>query len=173
MSTSAERRAANRWDVNVPMGYNPNGYYTQASDKKGHSAKITVKVPVNIAGEISTIVQSGKISELRTTQDFVRSAVVHYLHQLQAIIDDPDLERKITMWTIHDDAMKKRQAREQYTEMMVAVEEHIAHLSSTGQTAKLREYLSDLLDKSELAIPEEFRPEYEQNLEIRLRTIGR
>ena len=169
----ASDQAADRWGVSTPTGYNPLAFYTQASDKQGHSAKITVKLPVNVAGEVASAVQSGKIPDYKTTQDFLRDAVIHRLHAIQSQLDDPDLERKITMWTIANEALRKRQEREQYSEMIVAIEEEVTHLQTTGQTKKLRLYLNDLLDKAEIAIPEQFRVEYVANLNARLRTVGR
>ena len=173
MSSSAVDRAASKWDVTTPVGYNPNGFYTQASDGKGHSGKLTVKIPVNVAGEIANVYQSGKIPEIRNAQDFVRDAIIHRLHQLQPILDDPDLERQIGMWTISNEALRARQQREEFAEMMTAIDEQIAHLSVTRQTDKLREYLTELVDKAEIAIPPEFRAEFVQTINLQLKTIGR
>lgn len=171
--TTAQDKAASRWETTAPTGYSKSMFYTQASDKKGHSAKITVKFPVNVAGELASAVQSGKIPDYKTAQDFVRDAVIHRLHDIQGLIDDPDLERKITMWTIHNEALRARQQREEYIDMMAAIEEHIAHLVGTRQDKKLRAYIHDLLDKSDTAIPEEFRAGYVSDLNLRLKTIGR
>ncbi len=148
-------------------------FYTQASDKKGHTAKITVQFPVNVAGEIASAIQSGKIPEYKTAQDFVRDAVIHRLHHIQNLIDDPDLERKITMWTIHNEALRARQQREEYVDMMLAVEEHVAHLTSTRQDKRLREFLNDLLEKADIAIPDEFRASYVSDLTMRLKVVGK
>ena len=173
MAESASEKAASRWETTTPVGYNPNGFYTQASDKKGHSAKITVKVPVNVAGEIASAVASGRIGEYKTAQDFLRDAVIHRLHSIQPLLDDPDLERKITMWTINNEALRARQQREEYAEMWQAIQEHVTHLTNTRQDKKLRTYLNDLLDKTDIAIPEEFRADYLSELNTRLRTIGK
>lgn len=171
--SSARERAQSKWDVTTPIGYNPNAYYTQASDKKGHCAKFQVRVPVNVAGEIATVYQSGKIPEIRNAQDFIRDAIIHRLHQLQPILDDPDLERQIGMWTIANTALRARQAREEYAEMMTAIGEQVQHLQVTNQTDKLRSYLTELVDKTEIAIPPEFRQEYREEMNLRLKTIGR
>ncbi len=169
----ASDRAASRWEVSTPQGYNPLAHYTQASDKKGHSAKFTTKIPVNVAGEMSAAVQSGKIPEYKTIQDFMRDAIIHQLHRIQPILDDPELERKITMWTISNEALRARQEREGFAEMMTAIDEHVTHLQTTGQNKKLRAYLNDLMDKAEMAIPPEFRLEYTTSLNARLRTVGK
>ncbi len=173
MATSASDKAADRWQTSQPQGYNPNAYYTKASDTKGHSAKITVKVPVNVAGEISAAVQSGKIDGYKTVQDFVRDAVIHRLHFIEPILEDPDLKRKITMWTIHQDALRSKQQREEYADMMVAIVEHVSHLLSTRQDKKLRIYLVDLLDKAELAIPSQFLKEFQDDIRARLKATPR
>ncbi len=171
--SSARERAQSKWDVTTPIGYDPNAHYTQASDKKGHSANVQVRIPVNVAGEIATVYQSGKIPEIRNAQDFIRDAIIHRLHQLQPILDDPDLERQIGMWTIANTALRARQAREEYAEMMTAIGEQVQHLQVTNQTDKLRSYLTELVDKTEIAIPPEFRQEYREEMNLRLKTIGR
>ncbi len=171
--TTARDKASSRWETTTPVGYNPDMFYTQASDKKGHTAKITVQFPVNVAGEIASVTQSGKIPDYKTAQDFVRDAVIHRLHDIQGIIDDPDLERKIGMWTIHNEALKARQQREEYVNMMLAIEEHISHLTATRQDKRLREFLNDLLEKAEIAIPDEFRAGYVSDLTLRLKVIGK
>lgn len=171
--TKASDRAASRWEVTTPAGYNPSAYYTQASDKKGHTAKITVGLPVNVAGEISNVYMSGKIPEIRNAQDFIRDAVIHRLHDLQPILDDPELERQIGMWTIANAALRARRIREEYAEMIEAIEEQVMHLRATGQIDSLRVYLNDLIDKTDVAIPVEFRREFLDEMNLRLKTIGK
>ena len=172
VASSAQDKAVNRWGTTTPVGYSPDANYTQASDKQGHSAKLTVKLPVNVAGEVAAAVQSGKISDYKTAQDFIRDAVIHRLHYHAPTLDDQDIERKISMWTIHNDAMRAKQQREEYAEMMGSIEEHITHLSTTGQRKTLRDYLVDLLDKTELAIPEQFQVEYREFVRARLKIVG-
>ena len=152
-------------------GYDARHYYTQSSDSKGHHAKIQVKLPTNIAGEIARLVQSGVIPEYDTAQALVRDAVIHRLHEVNAWIKDEDLSRTITMWTIHNDAIHKASQREQFKEMMNGVDEHCQFLMNRGRNDGVREYVSDLLEKN-MAVPIELRTEYIANLEAKLKILG-
>ena len=152
-------------------GYDAKHYYTQSSDSKGHHAKVQVKVPTNIAGEIARLVQSGIIPEYDTAQALIRDAVIHRLHMVNEWVKDEGLTRTITMWTIHEDAIHKASQREQFKEMMVGVDEHCQFLLNRGRNADVRDYVSDLLEKNE-AVPPELRSEYIANLEAKLKVVG-
>ena len=152
-------------------GYDARSFYTQSSDSKGHHAKIQVKVPTNIAGEISRLVQSGVIPEYDTAQALIRDAIIHRLHHVNEWIKDEGLQRTITMWTIHEDAIHKANQREQFKEMMHSIDEHAQFLINRGNQDAAREYINDLLGKMD-AVPPEFRSEYIGNLEGKMKILG-
>lgn len=152
-------------------GYDARSFYTQSSDSKGHHAKIQVKIPTNIAGEISRLVQSGVIPEYDTAQALIRDAIVHRLHAVNEWIKDEGLRRTITMWTIHEDAIHKANQREQFKEMMHSIDEHSQFLINRGNQDAAREYVNDLLSKTD-AVPQEFRSEYIGNLEGKMKILG-
>jgi hypothetical protein len=152
-------------------GYDAKHYYTQSSDAKGHHAKMQIKVPTNIAGEIARLVQSGIIPEYDTAQAMVRDAIIHRLHMVNEWIKDEDLTRTITMWTIHEHAIAKASQREQFKEMMAGVDEHCQFLMNRGLNNDVREYVNDLLEKN-TAVPDELRAEYIANLEAKLKVVG-
>jgi len=152
-------------------GYDARNFYTQSSDSKGHHAKIQVKVPTNIAGEIARLVQSGVIPEYDTAQALIRDAIIHRLHDVNQWVKDEGLQRTITMWTIHEDAIHKANQRDQFKEMMHAIDEHAQFLINRGNQDAAREYVTDLLDKTD-AVPTEFRSEYIGNLEGKMKIFG-
>ena len=168
----ASDKAAAKWGTESAKGYRRDAYYTQASDKQGHSAKTTVKMPTNVAGEIHSLVASGKIPEYRTSVDFIRDAVIHRLHDLEGLVDDPSYSRRISMYVLHQDVMIKRQHREEYAEMMTAIEEEIQYLQNTRQGDKLRRYLVELLDNAEEAIPPEFLTDFTTRIRQALTIAG-
>jgi superfamily I DNA and RNA helicase len=172
VTANANDRAAKKWGTESTKGYRRDAFYTQASDRQGHSAKYQVKVPTNIAGELAAIIQSGKIPEYRTPQDIFRDALIHQLHYLERIVDDPEFSRRISMAIIHQDLMTKQSEREEFYVLMEAIKEEIAHLQTTGQGDKLRRYLVDLLDKAEEAIPQEFLADFNDEIRQRLRIAG-
>lgn len=70
------------WELEAPEAYSQNKFYTKATDGRGHSENVQVKLSPNIIGALSSIVQSKGIPEYRTIQDIIRDAVVHRLHYL-------------------------------------------------------------------------------------------
>lgn len=159
------------WDTQETDGYDSHKFYTQASDRKGHAAKIQVKLPTNIAGEIARLVQSGVITEYSTSQAFIRDAVIHRLETVNQWIHDGRLEKTISMWTIHNDALRKTQERETFQSMMREIGDHCQHLLNTGRQDDLRDYVENLLGQA-ITIPVEFRTEFIGDLEGRLKLIG-
>lgn len=90
--------ARSSWSLEDDEGwYDEKKFYTYTEDKKGHSAKIALVVPKNIAGVVQKIVGSNRVPELRSTQDFYRSAIFHYAHKVGRWIDDEELIEQSTV----------------------------------------------------------------------------
>ena len=62
--------------------YDPNEFYTASADRRGHSDTFYVKVPPYVASALSQFIQSGKVPQYKTVQDFIRDAIVHRIHYL-------------------------------------------------------------------------------------------
>lgn len=99
------------WELDYPE-YSPDNFYTRATDGKGHSELVHVKLPPHVASALAAIVQSRAVPEYRTTQDLIRDAVVHRLHYLRSsgaaegidsIVRFEESARK-TLW--HQERMK-------------------------------------------------------------------
>lgn len=69
------------WRTVAPNGYSRTKYYMRATDGKGHSQNMQVKVTEQIGGMIGALVASG-MTRYKTPQDFVRDAIVHRLHDM-------------------------------------------------------------------------------------------
>lgn len=69
------------WRTVAPNGYSRAKYYMRATDGKGHSQNMQVKVTEQIGGMIGALVASG-MTRYKTPQDFVRDAIVHRLHDM-------------------------------------------------------------------------------------------
>lgn len=62
--------------------YDPNTFYTRATDGNGHDGNLQVKVSPALLGQITHILESRMIPDYRTRADVVRDAVIHRLRWL-------------------------------------------------------------------------------------------
>lgn len=102
--------------------------YTRSTNRKGFGETLHVKVPPEIAGEIAAIVASRKIGALRTTQDFVRSAIVHRLHWMAGELDDGQTHRIVQA----EIAMCRT---ERYLEEMKSLENNLSKFKEAAEVA--------------------------------------
>lgn len=79
----------------VTDDYDVAEFYTRATDGRGHSDNLRVRVKPEVSGEIGALVSSGRIPEYTTPQDFIRDAIVHRLRWLSEHADDPLLAAKL------------------------------------------------------------------------------
>lgn len=65
------------WALANSHKYSPDRIYNRATDGKGHKENVLCPVPPSILHEIQALVASKVFPEYRTTQDFIRDAIVH------------------------------------------------------------------------------------------------
>ena len=97
------RTVRSSWSLEDDDWYDEHRFYTFTEDKNGHSAKITMNVPKNLAGTIHKLVGNPKIPELKSPQDFYRSALFHYAHKVGRWIDDEELVEQVTLGMMQAD----------------------------------------------------------------------
>ena len=147
------------WDTDEEDWYDPHKFFTFSQDKYGHSAKIDVTIPKHVAGEIKGIVDSGRIPELRTPQDFYRNAIRHECHRIGKMIEDDALVEASHFLTIRDRVLN---------EQAVATEaqKHIEAVKTVLEEALILEHY-DFIEyqlkgfwKDVSSIPERFKDDY-------------
>lgn len=77
--------------------YSEEFFYCRSTDGHGHSDNYQVRVPPEISAALGWIVQSGKIPEYRKIQAIFRDALIHRLHFISSLMDDPRLEEVVTV----------------------------------------------------------------------------
>lgn len=161
------------WDPVTPGpgAYDPNKRYTQSSDSKGHQAQIKVGIPVNIAGAVARLVQSGYIPHYGTAQDVMRDALIHHLNRIHGEIREGWLRKELTMHAIHHDALERAARRQQYQDMRASVEAEIQSMLNLGRTDDLRDYLDDLMSHRD-SIDREYREDYIAFIEQKAKTLN-
>lgn len=78
-------------EFSTETSYDEEIYYTAATDEQGHSAIVRFRVPPSLQGEISKIVQGGKVAAYTTMQDFYRDALFHRLQWIADRLGDVKL----------------------------------------------------------------------------------
>lgn len=135
-------RLGSSFDLDDPA-YARHRFYTGGSDKRGHSERMSVRVPPIVAGEILRLVQSGKIPEYRTTSDMVRDAVYHRLHDLEAMINDPKFTNRTSIVRLlaerQMEDLREEAAREYATRLTTRVEDLIRAADWTGLATLIEE----------------------------------
>ena len=96
-SQQYKRGAVDPFTLDEDEGYSIDSYYCRSTDGHGHSENIQTKFPPEVAGILSSLVQSGRVPEYSSVQNVVRDAVIHRLIKVTREIGDGELERKITI----------------------------------------------------------------------------
>ena len=64
-----------------PDGYDPDRFYLESTDSKGHSIAFRIRIPPDVARRIAEVV-SDRSTPFRTTNDVIRTALVQYLNYM-------------------------------------------------------------------------------------------
>lgn len=155
---------------NAQDSYDPDAFYTEASDKKGRGEPIQARVPPQIAGGIAALVQSGKIPQYQTMSDFVRNAVVHQLHKDAERAKDEALRRQVTMVTLLNREITLQREDDAYRDLMSAIDRRHTDILSQGKTEDAKIYLKNRLSEID-ALPERFQDDYDKRLSSKLYPI--
>lgn len=150
-----------------PAGaYDPDKYYTEASDKNGRGDPVNTRIPPQIAGSIAALVQSGKIPEYRTQSDFIRDAVVHRLHTIGEKIKSGEIIRTVHMIAMLNEEIQAEKEKEAYQALIALIEARHSEYATKSPT-KASVYLKQRLAEID-AIPEDFQADYDARLSARL-----
>lgn len=151
-----------------PAGaYDPNKYYTEASDKNGRGDPVNTRIPPQIAGSIAALVQSGRIPEYRTQSDFVRDAVVHRLHTIGERIASGEIMRRVNMVAMLNEEIQLEKEKEAYDSLMALIDSRYTKYMSQGQHSKANIYIKGRLAEID-AIPDDLQTDYENRLAAKL-----
>jgi len=158
------RTIRSSWSVEDDGWYDEKKFYTYTEDKNGHSAKVTMNIPKNLAGTIHKLVGSSKIPEIKTIQDFCRSAIFHYAHKVGRWVDDEELVDQVTMGMLQADLEAVVQERRDIDALIDSIKEVFDMAISDENMlpwaeAKLKELWSQIG-----AIPEMFKPGFIETL---------
>lgn len=94
MSTSFGN-PADPWSL-ATTSYDPDRFYTRATDGNGHDANVQTKVSPALMGQITHLLDSRAVPDYRTKADVIRDSLVHRLvylnQQFPGAVNLADLE---------------------------------------------------------------------------------
>ena len=152
--------------------YDPQSFYTFSEDRKGHSAQLRIWVPKNLAGQISRIVNSGEIPELRSPQDFYRDAMFHRAHQVAQWIDDGELKKEVGISILQAEEDAIRQAHQDSIALIESTRQNLKAAFDRGDYEWMKGHIQSRLEMSG-SIPELYRGDYERVLHEYLEEVNK
>ena len=141
--------------------YDPDKFYTEASDKSGRGDPVTARLPSQASGSIAALVQSAKIPEYRTQSDFIRDAVIHRLHDIGVKIQDGEILRVVHLTTLMNQEIAAERDKDDYNNLMNMIEQR--HVDYRPGSEKATQYIKGRLAEID-AIPEDYQKDYERRL---------
>ncbi len=142
--------------------YDPDKFYTEASDKSGRGDPLNARVPPQIAGTIAALVQSAKIPEYRTASDFVRDAIVHRLHTIGEKVDSGEITRTVNMVALLNDEIHTSRAKDDFHALVALIKTRHFDYGARSME-KANQYVKGRLAEID-SIPEDFQEDYEKEL---------
>jgi len=152
---------ASAWETDDdPDSYDSTRFYTHSEDRKGHSFHVRTNIPKPLAGELSSLVQSGMVPAYRSIGDVARDAIYHRTKQIAQMIDNGELEQTVDMAMLLSDELQIMDEAEHAQQLIETLRANAQSMFSRDSSpARLKKYLAQ---RREIAssIPEQYRPDY-------------
>ena len=110
-----------------PTTYDPDKFYIKASDQRGHSEKVSFKVPPDIYAQVMRFVADDTFPDYQTIGDVFRDAVVHLMARRRDQIGDPGFRDRIErahrdmgFWQAMDKITTNIERRQEYRDRLRA-----------------------------------------------------
>jgi hypothetical protein len=126
--------------------YSINEFYTDSTDKRGHSAQVRVRVPPNVSRRVAEIVQQRRFPKLKTCQDFYRDAIAHRLYQLEKMIDPTGQSDALEMIAIQSRAQEVIDQLQQVQQTIDKAEAAVNELLRVGSPEEARVIVRSIME---------------------------
>jgi len=148
------------WDTDdSDAWYDESKIYTFSQDKHGHSAKVELYIPKMVAGEVTGLVESTRIPELRTPQDFYRNAIRHQVYRYGKILRDDRLIESAHIMTLRDQIASDQAETTEVSQIIESMGNMLDQAIQLGHYDFVEQRLKYLWDSSN-SVSERFRDEY-------------
>jgi hypothetical protein len=109
MPTTNGKTTTSKWAAAVGQnaGYDPNKFYVQSSDARGHRSPLRVPIPPDLEREIRKILDTGAFPAYEILSDFVRDAVQHHIHTRTEQIGDPRIREAMNELFVQQEVKKR------------------------------------------------------------------
>ena len=140
--------------------YDPSRFYTHSEDRKGHSFHVRANIPKPLAGELSSLVQSGMVPAYRSIGDITRDAIYHRVKQVAQMIEASELEQAVDMAMLLSEELKIVDEAAHAEQLIDVLRSNAQSMFAKDKnTTRLKRYLAqrrEVLD----SIPEPYRDDY-------------
>jgi len=123
--------------------YDPDKFYTAGGDSKGHSGEIRARFPTQVIGGISAIVESRVIGDYKTRGHFLRDAAFHRLYTIKKLMDDPELDRMISMATLIHSVDKRTEKLAAAEKLLAKVEDLLWRYQKARQFGDMEDLITE------------------------------
>jgi hypothetical protein len=159
-----KKGAIDPFTLDDPSSYNPDEFYCRSTDGHGHSKNLQVRVPPEIDGAISKVLNSGCIPVYEySKQNFIRNAINHQLWKDQQRIESGELQRIMTRQI----GLAILDARRQETKESDQLIQEFKELLEEATARTDWEKLSQIIEDGDLII-ETLRGTYQSKLQQEL-----
>lgn len=150
LSQSFTRVDDSEWDT-IESNYDERHLYIKASDRRGHSQEIRVRLPDWIIGMLQDMMRS--VDGYRSMADVCRDAIAHRAHQISQWPDN-DPAFKEPEWKLQKAWLERQQAEEQgLLDYIDNVKESLEHFAAENAQSSLKAVLEGAIVAAETLDP--------------------
>lgn len=148
--------------------YNPDEFYTRATNKHDHSTPVSVRLDPTICGQMDALIASRDIPHYRTRTDIIRDAIYHRLHYVTHDLNVGDDEFR-ELLTREREQARMEQARAQCADIEKMIDTARANLADAA--AKRDTWLLEATRESLQRQLDTLREPYRSQVRTLLNTI--
>ena len=164
--------ARSSWDTeDADDWYDEKKFYVHSQDSHGHSHYARIWIPKNVAGLIGRVVNSGQVSEYRSTQDFYRDAMLHRAHRVAQWIDDEELEAEAGVLAMASEEESIERAKKDAEDLIEKIRVNLQAAWENREYEWMEDHIAKRFDQASM-LPETHRQAYVDMLKEYLARLG-
>lgn len=146
------------WEtVSEPLAYDPEEFYCRASDKRGHSGQVYVRVPPEVMALVEQVMES-KLFPYRTYGDLMRDGMVHRVNFLRSKVENKEIDAALIRVLAIERIIREEEFDKELSDMVRRLEAIIDERLKDKKFGKLEatKIVRSVIDNV-LAMPEGYR----------------
>jgi hypothetical protein len=146
------------WEtVSEPLAYDPDEFYCRASDKRGHSGQVYVRIPPEVLSLVEQVMES-KLFPFRTYGDLMRDGLVHRVNYLRSKVENKEIDAALIRVLAIERIIREEEFDKELSDMVRRLEAIIDERLKDHKYGKLEaaKIVRSVLDNV-VAMPEGYR----------------